>query len=136
MLPHLECEKVPLALSVLALGSVTLEKALVVGWVAKHPDALVVLGSRAKEGNTANVDLLDSLSGGHTLAGDSRLEGVEVADNDVDGSDTLRSEVGLVRVLGRLGEDTAVHGRVKGLYATAEHLGCASDVGHIAMCTW
>jgi hypothetical protein len=57
----------------------------------------VVLGGGTKKGHTSNVDLLDGLSDGRRgNAGDGLVEGVEVADNDIDGGDSLRLEVLLV----------------------------------------
>lgn len=57
----------------------------------------MVLRGGAEQSDTANVDLLDGVSERAARLCNGLCERVQVADNDRDGRDVLRLEVGLVR---------------------------------------
>lgn len=103
---------------------------IVVRGRADDRGALVVLSSGTEEGDTANVDLLDSAGESAVGLGGLEDEGVEVADNKGDLVDAVVGEVGLV-ALDRTCEDTAVDRGVEGLDAAAEHLGRVGNRAHI-----
>lgn len=95
---HLDRHALPELVRDLAVAGLPLrEELIVVLGVAKDGNAVVVFSGGTEKGDTSDVHLLDSLGdGGRGNARDGLVEGVEVADNDVDGSDTLGLEVLLV----------------------------------------
>jgi hypothetical protein len=95
---HLDGHALPELVRDLTVAGLPLsEELIVVLGVAKDGNTVVVLSGGTEKGDTSDVDLLDGLSdGGRGNAGDSLVEGVEVADNDVDGGNALGLEVLLV----------------------------------------
>ena len=73
-----------------------LEELCVVRRVRKDGHALMVFGCSAQEGDTSDIDLLDRISECAVRLRDSGSEGIEVADDDGNGGDSLRLQVGLV----------------------------------------
>ncbi len=57
------------------------------------------------------------------------LEGVQVADDEVDGGDVLGGKVLEMRLDRTVGQDASMDGRVQGLYAPSHHLGNPCDKG-------
>jgi hypothetical protein len=96
---HLDGHAAPEVVGDLSISSLPLRKELVVVLgVGEDDDTVVVLGSGTKKGHSSNVDLLDGLGDGRSGdAGDGLVEGVEVANDNGDGSNLLGLEVGLVR---------------------------------------
>ena len=73
-----------------------------------------------------DIDLLNGLGNGDTFLGNSLLEGVQVAGNNVDLLDGLGGQIGLIR--GDItGQDTTMDSRVKGLDTSAQDLGGLGD---------
>src|SRR5262249_23514386 len=77
-------------------------------------------------------DVLDDLLVRGPATGDSRLEGIEVADDKVDGLDAVSVQGGDVLGIVADGEDAAVDARMQRLDAAVEHLRKASHVGNVA----
>ena len=97
-----------------------------------HRDEAVVLRRGADHGGAADVDLLDALVPRRALAGDGRLEGVEVDHHQVDRRDgVLVHGRGVLRVVADR-EQAAVDHRVEGLDPPVHHLreaGVVADLG-------
>lgn len=125
MLESLQGVSVSALLGDLALLQLT-EEASVVLRITQNCDTLVVLRSSADESNAANVNLLNSFWDADVDLGNGVLEGVEVADDEVDLVDVL---VGQVLLIGSevASEDAGVDGRVEGLDTACEHLGGLCD---------
>ena len=87
--------------------------------VGDDADVTRVLRGGAHHGRPADVDELDRRVRG---------EGIEVADDEVDGGDVVLVEAPQVLGFRRVGEDPAVEPRVQRLHATVEHLG---KTGHV-----
>ena len=99
--------------------------------VGGDDDEIVVLGRRADQRGSANVDLLDRLVAVRA-AGDGFLERVEVNDHEVDGLDP----VGLHRLAvgGEVapGEDTAMDRGMQRLDPPVHHFRVAGDVRNVS----
>lgn len=117
-----------------SLGDLTglelLEEFRVVSGVRQDSDTLVVLGCGAEQSHTTDINLLNGLVDGDVDLGDGLLEGVQVADDEVDLGDLLLGEVLLVG-LDVSGKDTAVHSGVEGLDTATKHLGGVGDGGDV-----
>ena len=83
-----------------------------------------VLGGRPGHGRAADVHRLDRGMG---------LEGIQVADDEIDRRDVLGGEVIEVGSSRPVGQDAGMDGRMQSLHATIEHLRHASDLGHLAV---
>ena len=70
---------------------------LVVSWVGKDRNTLMVFSRCTQEGDTADVNLFNSVCKRAARLGDSLGEGVQVADNDRDGGNGLCLQVLLIR---------------------------------------
>lgn len=115
----------------LALSLNLLDDGVVVVRRANDRSPVVVLGSRAEESDTADVNLLNSAGDRAVRLLGLQNERVEVADNDGDLIDLVVGQVLQVRVdVAR--QDTAVDSGVKRLDATAEDLGGVGDRRNIA----
>lgn len=117
-----------------SLGDLTglklLEELGVVSGVGEDSHTLVVLGRSAEQSHTTDINLLDGLVDSDVHLGDGLLEGVQVADNEVDLGDLLFGEVLLVG-LDVAGKDTTVHGGVESLDTATKHLGGVGDGGDV-----
>ena len=67
----------------------SVDERCIVGRVADHRDEGVILRRRADHRGTADVDLLDGLSAGHAGPRHRRLEGIEIADDEIDLADRM-----------------------------------------------
>ena len=103
-----------------------LEELVVVGGVRQNGDTLVVLGRSAEQSDTTDIDLLDGLVNGDVDLGDGLLEGVQVANDEVNLGDLLLGEVLLVG-FDVAGKDTTVDSGVEGLDTATQHLGGVGD---------
>mmetsp|Transcript_17220 Transcript_17220/g.48967 ORF Transcript_17220/g.48967 Transcript_17220/m.48967 type:complete len:626 (-) Transcript_17220:150-2027(-) len=93
-----------------------------------------VLRRGADHGGAADVDVLDAVGEVVGLGSDGLAEGVEVDDDEVDWTDTMRLHVGLMLGVATRGQEAAVHLRVQGLHTAVEDLWRAGVVGHILDC--
>src|SRR5438094_8013586 len=83
----------------------------------------MVLGGRSEQGYPADVDQLD-----RGVAG----KGVEVAHDDVDGSDAMLLQLVEVILFVAASQDAAVDGGMQGLDAAVKHLGKSGELGDLA----
>lgn len=90
----------------------------------------MVLGSSAQKGYTADVNLLNGLSNGNVDLVDGLLEGVKVADNEVNLGNILVGQILLVG-LDVASKNTTVDSGVEGLDTATEHLRGVSDSRNI-----
>ena len=90
----------------------------------------MVLGGRTHHGWAADVDVLDHV--GRRLARrDGLLEGVEIHDHELKGSEAQLLELRAVVGEAQVSEQARVHGGVQRLHAAVERLGEAGDLCHI-----
>ena len=83
----------------------------VVRRIADDRYRLEIFGCGAQQRDAADVDLLDGHGLGHLRSADGRDEGIEVADDEVNGGDPVVGQLG--QMLGRAaGQDAAVDGGV------------------------
>ena len=87
----------------------------------------MVLRGGTQHRRAADVDVLDA-RGEVGAARDRLLEGVEVHDHHVDHLDAVLGRLRHMRFVIALGEQAAVHERMKRLHAAVHHLG---ELGHI-----
>ncbi len=103
----------------------------VIGRIVDDEDVAEVLGRRAQQAGSADVDLLDEPveAGGQVLR---RLcEGIQVDDDQVDRLDALgANRLEIVRTMPS-GEDAAEHRGVQGLDAAVHHLRKPGHVGDV-----
>ena len=104
------------------LGADLPEHGVVVGRVDDDGDAVVVLRRRPDHRRAADVDQVDAGIGG---------ERVEVDDHEVDRFDPVLGEIGAMRRIRRVGEDAAVHLRVKGHDAVTEDCREPGELGDV-----
>src|SRR5207245_249640 len=86
-----------------------------------------VLRRGADQGGTADVDVFDNLFVGTSRSGRSRFERIEVANDQVNGCDSLFLQGGHVLGIIAHREHAAVNERVQGLDPAVEDLGKPSD---------
>ena len=114
------------------IGPVALQRlqhpAIVCG-IDQHDDPLEILGPRPQQRHPADVDVLHSFGFGHIGPGDGLLEGIEIADHDVDGREAMFGQLRPVGV-GVAGQNRPVDGGVQGLDPPAQDLGKAGDIDH------
>ena len=103
----------------------------VVRGIHHHRHGFVVLGGRPQHGGAANVDVLDGVVERDPGAGDRGLEGVEVDDDEVDGSDAVLGDGAFVLGVAAQVQQAPVDARVQRLHPAIEHLGKAGVVGQV-----
>jgi hypothetical protein len=94
---YLESKHIPRLLRDIAFAKF-LEKSRIVLWITQHRHTSMVLGSGTKEGDAADIDLLDSLFNLDKWLCNGFLEGVEVADDIVNFQDPKGIQILLIRV--------------------------------------
>jgi hypothetical protein len=100
-----------------------IEQARVVGRVAYHAYAHMVLGRRAQQAGSADVDVLDGFGQRAIGFGDGLAKRVQVDDDEIDVVYAVRGERRVIDAGAR--EDAAMDARMQGLHATVHHLDLA-----------
>ena len=91
----------------------------------------MVLRGGTDHRRSADVDLLDRFGAGHVRAGHRGLEGIEVADDQIDRADLVRLHVRLIFREFATGENATMNFRVQRLHSATEHLGAGGQLGHV-----
>ena len=90
-----------------------------------------ILGGGADHGRAADVDVLDQFLEGDAGLGSGFLEGVEIHDDHVDGSDAMLGDSGYVLRIVAAMQDAAVHFGMQRFDAAVEHFGESGEVGNV-----
>ena len=94
-------------------------------------DIVKIFGRRADHGGPADVDVFDQFLEFYFGLGGSFLEGVEIDDDHVDGSDAVLGDRGyMFRVFPAM-QDAAVNFRMQRLDTAVEHFGESGEVGDV-----
>ncbi len=101
----------------------------IVGRIDDHDDVLVVLGSGAQHGGTADVDVLDGLRIRAVRARGRRLERIQIHDQQVDDADAVLREHRVVHTAPR--QQAAVDVRMERLDSPVHDLRKAGDRGDL-----
>ena len=107
---------------------------VVVGGGSHDGDIVKILGGGADHGRSADVDVLDQFFEGYARLGGGFLEGIEIHDHHVDGSDAVLGKGGDVFRIVAAMQDAAVYFGMQRLDAAVEHFGKAGEVGDIFDC--
>ena len=107
---------------------------IVVGGRGHDGDIMKIFGGGADHRRTTDVDVLDQLFERHARLGCGFLEGVEIHDHHVDGSDAVLGHGGYVfRIIAAM-QNAAMHFGMQRLDAAVEHFGEAGEFGNIFDC--
>src|SRR6185312_6029584 len=107
----------------------------IVGGIGHHGDRLVVFGSRAQHGGSANIDVFDQLAefnparGG---AGGGSFERIQIDHYNFDGTNTLGFHLAAVLGLRPASQEAPMHARMQGLDPAVQHFGKTGELGHVA----
>ncbi len=89
---------------------------------------MVVLGCRAHQCRTADVDILNAV-GKRGILQERLLERIEIYHHEVDRLDRVLAQRGLVACVVADRENAAMHLRMQRLHPAIHHLGKASELG-------
>jgi hypothetical protein len=103
------------------MGAHFLKNVIVAGRIRKHRNSRVILRGAAQHGGSPDVDVLDGLLKGYALAGDTRLEGIEVYDHHIYHADAVRRGHLHVSRYVAPRKQTTMHTRMERLYAPVHH---------------